>query len=204
MKKKLIIGMSLACAAILASTTALTLTHNRMLTAKAGGNERTLVFDKDSEKSFSNNTATVSEGNMRIYSDFAFSLEDGLFTTASQSGHYFAIYYNQIVGDGYNVYQGFNEATVTSVTIKYQVNNGHNVYLCWGNLKEDRSEMQYYGGATTEFTCYGTVNPREDTIAAGDFFDNQEAAKSSVYRAIAIRGTVGVKIYSVTVNFTCK
>ena len=204
MKKKLIIGMSLACAAILASTTALTLTHNKMLTAKAGGNERTLVFDKDSEISFSNNTATASEGNMRLYSDFAFSVADGLFTTASQSGHYFAIYYNQIVGDGYNVYQGFNEATVTSVTIKYQVNNGQNVYLCWGNLKEDRSEMQYYGGATTEFTCYGTVNPREDTIAAGDFFTNQENAKGSIYRAIAIRGAVGVNIYSVTVNFTCK
>ena len=204
MKKKLIIGMSLACAAILASTTALTLAHNKMLTAKAGGNERTLVFDKDSEISFSNNTATASEGNMRLYSDFAVSVDDGLFRTASQSGHYFAIYYNQIVGQGYNVYEGFNEATVTSVTIKYQASNGQNPYLCWGNLKEDKSEMQFYGDATTQLTFYGTVNPREDTISTGDFFTNQENAKGSIYRAIAIRGSVGVNIYSVTVNFTCK
>ena len=204
MKKKLIIGMSLACAAILASTTALTLTHNKMLTAKAGGNERTLIFNEDSEITFSNNTATASEGNMRLYCDYGFDMGQGMFLTASGSSHYFGVYYNEIVGGGYNVYQGFNEATVTSVTIRYKTTNGQNVYLCWGNLKEDKSEMQFYGDATTEFTMYGSEFVREDTIAAGDFFTNQEAAKSSIYRAIAIRGSHDVYVYGVTVNFTCK
>ena len=204
MKKKLLIGMSIGCAALLTGTSVVALTHNNILKVKAGGNERTLVFNEDSEITFSNNTATASEGNMRLYCDYGFDMGQGMFLTASGSSHYFGVYYNELVGGGYNVYQGFNEATVTSVTIRYKTTNGQNVYLCWGNLKEDRSEMQFYGDATTQFTMYGSEIVREDTISAGDFFTNQEAAKSSIYRAIAIRGSHDVYVYGVTVNFTCK
>ena len=174
MKKKLLIGMSIGCAALLTGTSVVALTHNNILKATAGGNERTLVFNEDSEITFSNNTATASEGNMRLYCDYGFDMGQGMFLTASGSSHYFGVYYNELVGGGYNVYQGFNEAIVTSVTIRYKTSNGQNVYLCWGNLKEDRTEMQFYGDATTQFTMYGSEIVREDTISAGDFFRSEE------------------------------
>ena len=124
MKKKLLIGMSIGCAALLTGTSVVALTHNNILKATAGGNERTLVFNEDSEITFSNNTATASEGNMRLYCDYGFDMGQGMFLTASGSSHYFGVYYNELVGGGYNVYQGFNEAIVTSVTIRYKTSNG--------------------------------------------------------------------------------
>ena len=204
MKKKLVLGMSIGCAAILACTTALALSHSNMLRVKAGGNDRTLVFDKDSTITTSGNTLTASEGMMRFYGNYGQTLTDGLYRSYYGSSHFVAIYYDELVGQGYNVYQGFNDATVTSITFVYQTSNGKSASIGWGNLSADRSTVENYGGATTEFTFYGNSSViLTTTITEGDFFDNQANAKSSVYRCIVLRGISEVDIYSVTVNYTC-
>lgn len=208
MKKKLITVISLTSAVLMASATVLALNHNHSSSTYAdgiqvNGNDRTLVFDKDSNVSINSNNVSASVGKMRFFGYYGNMHSDRLFESFNSSS-YFVIYYDEIVGSGYTSYQGFNEATVTSITINYHASNGHEIYFGWGNFKDSPSiSIQSYGDAVTEAQVYGSVSNKELTISTGDFFDNQDNAKGSIYRCIYIRNLGEMDIYSVTVNYTC-
>ena len=199
MKKKLIIGMSLACAAILASTTALTLTHNKMLTAKAGGNERTLVLDKNVSLTTSGSYGSSSIGMMSVSTYQTSQLEDG-YANAKLLCVYYPDYISNI-----NTYGGFEQATVTSISISYKVAEAGTLQVKWGGRKGDgsltsTSNSQYI----TEETLTVSDDVQTFTVAAGsNFIDNQTAGKNSGFPSVYLFGSIVVSLYNITINYTC-
>ena len=210
MKKKLVIGLTVGCAAIIACSTALAINHGRFLSTYAdgilaNGNDRTLVFDKDSNVTHpTSNTTSASVGSkMRLFGYETYSLEDGIFIGGSGLT-YLAIYYDAFVDGFPTTYEGFNSATVTSISIEYQRNSSFTMSVCWGNLHQnDPDNIGPYGGAITTVNMPGVAVHNTVTIDSGDFFDNQADAKGSVYRCIYLKNIYDIRIYSITVNYTC-
>jgi len=204
MKKNLIIGISLACAAILASTTALTLTHNKTLTAKAGGNDRTLVWDENDSVTLDQyNDGRAEDGMMGFYCRNAAQLSGGFISAKKLFIHH----QDDNGAASAPRYLGFSGSTVSSISISYKISSAENIMFRWSLLYT--STAINYDNEETRITKMA-LTPSEDvqtlTLAAGsNFIDEQASAKSSAYEVIniALESNNAFDIYSITVNYTC-
>ena len=203
MKKGLLLGVITASTAIACSAGFILGNKGvRIEAAKAGGKDRTLVFDKDVANVAQGNGAIASVGSMRAYTNTYTSLENGF---AKAEDGKVCIYYNEIVGSGYNCYHGFEDASVTSLTIQYKADNDTFIYAEWGSLSAAFA-ISKFNDSTTTADVSKSDEIQTLTFNSGNFINNQETAKSSVYPVICIRtyGSVAVSFYSITVNYTCK
>ena len=206
MKKKLILGMSIGCAAVLACTTALALSHSNMLRVKAGGNDRTLTFNSTTSLYSVNGNDLVSNLNddIRVYSNYASNLSDGLLKTTG-TGMFF-IFYNQVES---NYYHGFEQATITNIQLSYKVNTDTTLTVCWAQLTDEMG-ASIYSGTPAALNNISVTSESEVTtlnISTGDFINHQADAKSAGhgYPSICLTTSMGasLSIYSITVSYTC-
>ena len=204
MKKGLLLGtiaasVTIACAAgfALANKNGI-----RFEAAKAGGKDRTLVFDKDVTNVAQGDGAVASLESMRAYTKIYTDLADGF--TRAEDGKV-CIYYKDLVGGGFNVYSGFGSATVTSITVQYKADNDTIIYACWSNLTETY-EISNYADSSSSVNVSKSDVIQTLTINSGNFIDNQESAKASIYPVVSLRtlGSVAIDYYSIAVNYTCK
>ena len=198
--------MSIACAATLACTTMIALNHNKIFATLAGGitengNDRVLTFDKDSAVTFnSNHTAKVSHGKMSAFSNYASSIANGLME-ATQGN--LIIYYDELNG---NYYHGFEQATVTSVSVTYKCYENLSLNLYWGLLSVEESSLIPHSEYASTTSITASSEPQTYTFTSGSFFADQATVKPGS-PSIYIKATGGMPssicIYSVSISYTC-
>ena len=177
MKKKIFIGLSIGCAALLVGTATLALTHNNMLKAKAGTNERTLVLDGNLPVTIANFYGSSDIGMMSVSTYQVSQLEGGY-----ANCKFLCVYYPGYIS-AIGTYGGFQ----------------------WGGVKEtgsliSTSDANYY----TEQSLTVSDSIQTFTVSAGsNFIDNQVAGRNTGFPSVFLGGSGVVSIYSVTINYTC-
>ena len=208
MKKKLIFGMTIACAATLACSTLIAINHQKIFQTLAGGitengKDRVLTFDKDSPYTATEHGGYVQEGKFIGLANWGNTSTDGFIKVTDG---FFLIFYNQTLGLEQNDYfYGFDQATVTSVSISYKVTEELPFYLKWAKIYSSYAPSSYSAAVCSQ-TATVSDEVQTMTFTSGDFFDNQTTAKANACKGILLGTTVNKKnfeLFNVTVNYTC-
>lgn len=199
MKKKIFIGLSIGCTALLVGAATLALTHNNMLKVKAGTNERTLVLDGNLPVTIQGLYGSSDIGMMSVSTYQVSQLEGGY-----ANCKFLCVYYPGYIS-GIGTYGGFQQSTVTSVSVSYKVTEASTMTVKWGGVRENgslisTSNADYY----TEQSLTVSDSIQTFTVSAGsNFIDNQVAGKNTGFPSVFLGGSGVVSVYSVTINYTC-
>ena len=214
--KKGIISIGMSAAAVIAISAGLVIGKQNLLRTNAGltasGANRTLVFDHNSEvhNEGSPNDFYVLEGNMKLRCATGYASNDGGLMRMYATSFFC---YNEVNSD--NIYYGFEQATVTSISMTYKLigEETSNYIVRWIGFSENSSDMEYNPAKTNMIE--GSISASEEyqtiTWNTGDFFTNQEDEKTygkgcgniMISTLFNQMGTY-VAIKNFTITYTCK